>query len=79
MSESQLENSGNFSLPLINISALGNSQSEQELINSILSNSDQIEREKTNIEMGTKDSKLISKTWLTLVHQGQTSSFQTHL
>ena len=65
MSESQLENSGNFSLPLINISALGNSQSEQELINSILSNSDQIEREKTNIEMGTKYSKFISKTWLT--------------
>jgi len=50
----QLENSNNLSgstsLPLINISALGNSQSEQDLLNSILSNTAEIEREKTNME-----------------------------
>jgi hypothetical protein len=51
----QLENSnnnlsGSTSLPLINISALGNSQSEQDLLNSILSNTAEIEREKTNME-----------------------------
>jgi len=55
MSEGQLEKSSNnlsanMSLPLINISALGNSQSEQDLLNSILSNTAEIEREKTNME-----------------------------
>lgn len=55
MSEGHLENNGNnlsanMSLPLINISALGNSQSEQDLLTSILSNTAEIEREKTTME-----------------------------
>ena len=62
MSESQLDNSStaggnNMSLPLINISELGNTQSEQDLLNSILSNTAEIEREETNIEKGFKRHK----------------------
>ena len=63
MSESQLENSGDFSLPLINISALGNSQSEQDLLNSILSNTAEIDREKTNIEKGFKKHQFKLTCW----------------
>lgn len=46
-----------MSLPLINISELGNTQSEQDLLNSILSNTAEIEREETNIEKGFKRHK----------------------